>query len=503
MASEDDLVIELLNRQLDSNIKVAMTYGGDEIDNYRFQNQWGIKHLLIPGNQGGGINARINAHLQFINQFTLGDCKDSGTTENCDNFDTDRALLIGQSSYQYVVRLETAPLQERTYQVLSGKFNVKDKDEQAYEVKQVGGQMFVPAKFLSHWGVPVSLGSVIGYDEFGMEIRRQLYELDNIDWRYTEMASEIVTDHSYVVTFAGVRTIIDGRAGIKDSRIADRFIKRINEDLSSGQLTPKVIYLSKWYLESCKSILSKSNSTKGLKPLIAYETGTRGSEDPQSYEGSILGDSCDVVLSSSLFAMRIARLPLSSPETRKIGYKTDDTTTIAQWDSQFKNYQPKNTTNKTYQNDALAIGLKNVGCIKFHERLFSSIFPNASWWVITMGEGGMILFNRSCPSYGTWIPSPKVDVVNALGCGDVSRAGFITWFMKSGLNREEFLNSEKAVITAAKFAVAAGSYKTEYFSIDTAAQYLTWDYLTEKVLSLTETRLNDEQSIEKLGTALS
>jgi hypothetical protein len=75
--------------------------------------------------------------------------------------------------------------------------------------------------------------------------------------------------------------------------------------------------------------------------------------------------------------------------------------------------------------------------------------------------------------------------------------------MKSGLERDEFLESEQLVEAATKLAVAAGSYKAEYFALGDAVEHLNWNFLINKSPELSTRSLQDAGAIEDLRGRLS
>jgi hypothetical protein len=200
--------------------------------------------------------------------------------------------------------------------------------------------------------------------------------------------------------------------------------------------------------------------------------------------------------------MRIVRLPLWSPTANALEYSPASDVSVTEWDQKFANLQPENAENRAYQNEAFSIGLEEIGFEELHQRLFAA-FPKSSWWIVTLGSGGMLALSRDRMDQSVWIPAPVVNVRNALGCGDVSRAGFLGWFMRSGLSRTEFLSSPASIVAATKFAVAAGSRKAEYFTLESAVQHLTWHYLSNEAAKLTAYPLCDKETIAKIQRNLS
>jgi len=410
-----------------------------------------------------------------------------------------RALVIGQASVNIILGIATAPLPDRAYPVLCGPLYPGDTGSCPHEVRQIGGQMLVPATFLDRWEVPVAFASVIGDDEYGLELRDYLRGLKRVDASYVEIEPRIPTEHSYILTFEGARTIIDCGVRHTHPEAARRFLSRIQSDLTQEKLAARVIYLSRWDLDTCAPGLEEWCKATPRRPLVLYETGSKGSEDPESLEARFAGRLCDVVLSSGLFALRFTRMPLWSPE----GDRFVAAASRRDWDARLRAVQAKaESGGKSYGNAAFARVLQHLGIEGVHRFLFDSAFCEAAWWIVALGKAGMVAFGRERPGEAIWVPAPSVTVRNALGCGDVSRAAFIGWFMRAGLERAAFLTDADAVCAATRQAVAAGSHKGEYFSLQQALASLSWDALTQKALALQPHALSDVRNMEQFQAVL-
>lgn len=497
MSPEDDLVIDLIEKYIEPVIRIGMTYGGDEIDDHRFKSQWGITHLLIPAVRGGGMTERRRSHINLIAKLRNGEPEQI-------SFESHRALLIGQASVNYVVRLQTSPKRELSYAIdmgpsslslvpgeVGGSPKMPPADSIDYEIKQVGGQMLIPALFLSRWQLPVSLASVVGQDKFGLEIREDLARHDYIDWSYVIQPPDIRTEHSYATTFANSRIMVDSRRVALPPKATSELSQRILTDLDDGTLKPRLVYLSRWYLAEAVEILVPwlAGCRVDEQPLVAFETGNWGSRNPDLV-ASIAGSLCDIVLSSAIFAMRLTRMPLYSPQQKDVAFDKSDAD-IETWDNLFNAFEPQNLDSRAYQYQAFGYGLEALGLDGFAERLRNSALAHVEWFVVTLGEVGMLALHRDNPADAFWVRCPAYRLLNSAGCGDVARAGFIASFMKDRVRAKDFLDSPALVKNAICHAVAAGSRKGLYFLLRDALDALGWDTIDGDA-----TRLKAEETFD-------
>lgn len=517
MSPEDDLVINLIERFMCPTTRVGMTYGGDLIDHHRFELQWGIKHLTVPADRGGGNEARERAHVSFIEKIRGQASEDFYHAQ-------DRALLIGQASVNYVLRLERTPQREQAYPISQGPGEIKPviissagsiggpnlssmaatgAKSDLYETKQVGGQMLVPALFMNQWGVNVALASAIGYDQFGLDVVNRLNGLENLDWHYVVQDSEIDTEHSYVTAFHNNRIMFDSGTTELKGNSGERLTRRINEDIERGLLNPRLIYLSRWFLDRISPYIKSWAMRKGKKEgLVLFETGNWGGAGPD-WAGKQIGENCDIVLSSVVFTMRLTRMPLYDPISEKVDREWDALEPLDIWDGQFLRFEPVDLENRAYQYKAFGAALREWGLERLMQRLEGTTFGSASWWVITLGEVGIMALHRGEPGDSFWVKCPNYWLLNSAGCGDVARAGFASRFMANNVSRLDFLNSPPLIENAVRYAVAAGSLKGLFFRLEGALKGLTWARVSQEADSLEVIRdLSKSDESERLASAL-
>jgi sugar/nucleoside kinase (ribokinase family) len=508
MKSEDDIVVQL-SKRIGVQTQVAMTYGGDTIDDLRYEKNWSIKHISIPATRGGGREARIKAHYDFLQYVTEPIINYS----SCNTY-SPQCIVVGQASVVNVVRISEPPAQERSYRITEGPAYPKDKNSHKYTTRYVAGQMLTPTLLLDRWNLKSLFVSLIGYDESGLKIRNELINKNNIDWSYILQDNRVITDNSFVVTHDEFRTVYDSGLDFEKTKdiIQDTF-RKISGNIENKQTIPSLIYLCKWYLEDLTyNEYLKGWIEKGKYPLVCYETGAKGS-NPDSrgdfYIERKIGIYCDVMLASSLFVMRAFKMPLFDIESKKISQEFDLKIPLAEWDAEYNSpkYQRFNYQNRASQNLNFVLGLNHLRENEIIRLLFESqtandLFPNVSWWIVTLGDIGMVAISKH-DEEAWWIKPQtigKKDILNALGCGDVSRGAFIGYYLKRVYDNEYqnsdydknkyFLKEKNVVLNAVKCAVYAGTEKIKYFNLNDALSELSWDTIEDGSNNLIAKRLN-------------
>ena len=374
--------------------------------------------------------------------------------------------------------------------------------------------MLVPVTFLNKWSLRSAFGSLIGFDKYGLKIREHLSRLEHVDWSGVIQDKAVQTDHSYVVTYSGVRTIYDLGNSSHDHRneqikvLAEKMIEKLLPIFENPETKPRLIYLSKWLLKSAvEDLLSQYDHF--TDSLIVFETGTRG--ELQATE-KLFAPYCDVVLASSLYVMRALKMPIYGEDATKrklhenieVEYKDGEDRTIRytenmsvmEWTKMYDDFCPENYTNMTHQTKSFILGLKKWGLSKFMNMVFpqkasDNALGKSSLLVITLGEIGMMAFSKDL-EYAKWFKIPSIGkVMNTLGCGDVARAGFIASFLKDSITKKKFLNNENAIDKAIKRSVAAGSMKAQYFTLEVALENMSWESVDAKAWEVNERPLND------------
>lgn len=523
MKSEDDIVVQI-SKKYATYAQIAMTYGGDIINTLRYETNWGIPHLSLPAEHGGGKSARMDAHINFVEYFLNGGTLQPSKPPQIHP----QGIMVGQSNYVNVIRTAEAPTQERSYKISKGKFTPSSSlTDKVYEVEYVAGQILTPAILLDRWNVKTNLVSFIGYDSYGLKIHDYLIGKPNIDWSNLIQDKKIITDHSIVVTHDGVRTLYDSGDHSNYGLIKETF-KNISKAIKNKRIIPSFIYLSKWYLEevSHDRFLNEWVSASNY-PLVCYETGTKGSEidhHEEFYLEREIGKYCDVMLASSLFVMRAFRMPIYKNK-RTINNYND--TTLKEYDELYTEGSPEGYSNRAHQNTSFVNGLyeltKQGSKIEdFIDILFNSStaqtkFSNVTWWVVTLGDLGMVAFSKHKDpnnNQAWWIKAPTVEknrIVNALGCGDASRAGFLGYYVNNvftnkttaNFNKtDDFLNNCSEVINAVKCAVYIGAEKIKYFDLEDAVKDLSWNNVITQSKTVEVFNLNKEQNMKKLHLAI-
>lgn len=516
MAPEDDRVLKIICEN-GADFNIGMTYGGDEIDQFRFDVQWGIKHLPVSSSYGGGRTARLAAHEDFVRTMV-------GEPLTGDQRAEPVVVVIGQSSVNFVSRVPREPIREFSYDV-----------EQRYEdgpkeVRQVGGQGLVPAAFLNKWGVGVCFASLIGFDEYGLEIRKFLETLDNVNWSSVVQHRDIRSERSYVTTFENARTVVDA-GGVKVTKVplapisdqvpaepfttdippslfSEKMLENIGDIMRSGMIQPKVFYLSRWYLtiygDKINEWLQVAENGSGMRPLVVYETGNFGgkTEDFENHQ-ALVGPHCDIILSSALFAMRAALVPLYSPMAKDVLFFPTEPQHPDRriWEARLLRYVAKTESVRAYQYDALGYALEYLGLESFRAAVFGgrSKFSRAKWWVITLGEAGIMALSKEASSSALWVSVPPDErMENTWGCGDVARAAFVASIYKEPpSNLDDVVRIELAV----KRAAAAGNLKGRYFELNKALEKTTWSEV-DKGQGLDTYDLTKTKNFQRLVTRL-
>ncbi|AKB48062.1 hypothetical protein MSKOL_2285 [Methanosarcina sp. Kolksee] len=515
MKSEDDIVAQL-SKRTGTQMQLAMTYGGDTVDDLRYKGTWLINHLSMPAYKGGAKKARIRAHCDFL-QYLIN----PKFCDSIDNSNPSQCIVIGQASVVNVVRVGEPPAQERSYRITEGPTYPKEKGLHKYVTKYVAGQMLTPALFLDRWNLKSLFVSLIGYDEAGLEIRNELIKKENIDWSYVLQDNHVITDNSFVVTHDEFRTLYDSGLDFdKTKDIIQDSLQKISDSIEDKNIRPSLIYVCKWYLEEITlNNYLKGWVEQGKNPLVCYETGSRGS-NPDSrgdfFIESKIGENCDVMLASSLFVMRAFRMPLFDIKSKTLSQKFDPNIPLNEWDRIYNNdaYQRFDYRNRASQNLNFVLGLNHLKIDRIISLFFESetakkLFYKVSWWIITLGDMGMVAISKNHRN-GWWVSPQEIakeDILNALGCGDVSRGGFIGYYLKkvyegnyqnSDYSKEKyFLENKDLVINAVKCAVYAGTEKIKYFKLDDAISELSWDKIETCSNNLIEKEL-DSSTLDEM-----
>jgi len=522
MRSEDDIVVQISKKYAHLG-QIAMTYGGDAIDHMRYETNWGISHLSMPAELGGGKDARMQAHFDFT-RFLLK----KGAGQSPPDV-SPRGIMVGQCNYVNVVRTAEPPAQERSYKITKGPFSPHKKTtEKLYEIGYVAGQILTPAIFLDRWDVKTSIASFIGYDYYGLKIRNHLMRNPNINWKYVIQDKRIVTDHSSVVTHGEFRTLFDSgdQSKFGSDKIKEVF-GTISKEIDEKTIIPSFIYLSKWYLEEVShDKFLREWIASGNNPLVCYETGSKGSDITKSGEEFFLekeiGKYCDVMLASSLYVMRVFRMPILQKGRiiTNLGKHT-----LKEYDKLYTGGSPEGYTNRAHQNLSFVTGLWEISSggsdmskvinTFFNSKKLQNEFPNVSWWIVTLGDLGMVAFSRDKDTknhQAWWIKAPEIsdknEIVNALGCGDSSRAGFLGYYINSIFNRnfqasdyhktKYFLNNHAEVLNAVKCAVYVGTEKIKYFHLEDAVRDLLWEDVNTQSKKIEIFSLHNKRNLDRL-----
>jgi len=345
----------------------------------------GIQCINLPREFG------LSRHATEMLFHALFDCLEKRFGVNCPSVKSPAPVLpgpeilcVGLSSWNRIFSLRSRPrIGTETSYKLGGE----------EVVEEPGGQHLAPALHLVSQGHQVALASTTGDDALGDQVRKWVTryverkasggtgDLFMRPWRI--MGSTRLTT---AVTFGETRVIFDyDREGLPVLEAP-----RIELALWNGL---KALYLGPYYLEFQEGVLDTLPSV----PLKFFETGTRGPEDPASFQRSVeIARRCTHVLSSSAFVNRLVggNEKLSNQGTQRLLYRDAD---------------------------------KNGSYLA--KKAFRLLWPTPAdrgYLIVLIGRWGSLIVDQyEKVERIRAVKLPKKQGRNWLGCGDLFRAEFI------------------------------------------------------------------------------
>jgi len=536
----DDMSISALLTRVSAGARGVIEFGADTIYRHRAHNQWGIERgaaILVPDYYGAGAEYRKWAYEYVLRKLVGAPLTGVVTGQKSPR----SALVLGQSSVNYVTRLEAMPQAERSYKLRKGQDKLPGKARLTGplwydpsiaqgEAIQVGGQMFVPAAMLDALGHPVHLISVLSDDEHGDRVKSYLkWHTQNLDWSLVCSTEPWhPTEHAYVMSVLGVRTILDYDLGtldkarlrieaspdhsahrVKVQGLRKEIVTKFNPNTPSKLYSTNlgVVYLSKWF---ARELIDSLVAIKTGRQIFVYETGSVGSQElgrqtsdakaPVPVEVAVSAH-IDVVLASSLFAMRMAHFNLRSV----LGVTSGIPTTVASvsefdahWKSLADGFALFMTAHANPSRSRLEVEIDAenfadelgaalqmraflhlvdyLGPRKLADLLFDNaagLFPNMQHLCVSLGGEGAMLFHREIRDRILWVVGEKLPEISTLGCGDVARSGYLSAYLDAvedggkPLSSDQFHLKGEAATLLQRFGVM-GSFKTRFLNVEAA-----------------------------------
>ena len=483
----------------------------------------------------------------------LQECSQSTISLDGKPFNEAAPLIVapGQASVNRVLGLSNAVAQERAYAPEGSKTSPAWSAEKAELTQElgkplsnieVGGQSLIPCRVWESIGLPCALAARIGTDEYGERIVRALQKLKWVDFEWV-MENQLIqqphnnlplTENATIITWFGLRTLLDqGRQFSGNLRLPEKQQQQNNTVLSNGLLNPisdrslerrygwsdvPILYLTKVMHKEVIENIWRSNQEKEW-PLIIYDTGGRGMVSAELSVANHNG----IIIASAYSALEWLNCkPLSGGCEGMTEAELIDSLERNQTQWRAGNTEPSDSRGRVWQSYVLLSALKDLnGNVPWFLKDEQPLFHLRAY-VITLGELGCVYWVRDGDwKNGRWCrlsESMRVgkkrrnvteeelkqqmekykQVVSALECGDVARAGFAASLLASmAWQRNE--PSASQIEYAVGWANWFGAMKLRYFAIDDYCAFLSRCNPSPDALALGCKRVSDAETEMEIG----
>lgn len=397
-----------------------------------------------------------------------------------------RIVAVGQASVNRVIGLEDAVSQERAYSPSARTAASWAPDATSTKILtnvEVGGQALVPCLIWDALRIPSALVAKLYADEHGQRVLARLQKTNWLDFEWTAR-NQVVrsvsdpelgnldgsvpgTDNATVVTWFGLRTIIDSKVHLEQHL-------RFSADAAPGAagaqsclgLGAPVVYATKWAWKETIDEFERNFAACGTsdRPLIVFDTGGRGKATMEWWiarnAGIIIASAYSTLL---WYGVEHANLVTPDPRTQ-LGPETQQfTNRLEELQEEARRNlggsEPKDDRGRIWQIRELLNAVRRAPRPWFLGA--GNALAGLRAYVVTLGEMGCIYWSRVAG--GDWIgpcwsridppeallkgmdevPEAQLEDLertkenhyretrSGLECGDVARAGFTASLLAS------------------------------------------------------------------------